>query len=256
MNNSFKKHLVDALQANKRADGRDCTTMRDITVETGVSKTAEGSARVKFGETEILAGVKLGIGSPFPDRPEEGAIMMNAELLPLSSPEFEPGPPGMKAIELARVVDRGIRESNAIDLKTLMIKKGEKVWLVQVDICTVNDNGNLLDAAALAVLAALKDTRFPVYEDDEINYKEKTDKGLELKHMPITVTVGKIGDVLLVDLLPEEEKNLDARLTVALTEDETICALQKGERQALTTEDISKMIDLASEKAKELRSKL
>ncbi len=255
-NNDFKKHLINSLKENIRGDGRKCDEFREVLVETGISSTAEGSARVKFGNTEVFAGVKLGIGAPFPDRPEEGAIMMNAELLPLSNPEFEAGPPGMQAIELARVVDRGIRESKAIDLKSLMITKGEKVWLVQVDICTINDEGNLMDASALAAIAALKDTRFPEYENDELNYKKKTDRTLELKKLPVTITVFKIGDAFLIDPAMDEEKHMDARLTVALTEDNTICALQKGGITSLSTDDVDKMIDLAMKKSKILSEKL
>ncbi|MFP4402926.1 MAG: exosome complex protein Rrp42 [Candidatus Woesearchaeota archaeon] len=253
MENELKKHILESLKQDIRVDGRKCNDLREIVVETDVSSTAEGSARVKIGTTEVMAGVKLGIGTPFPDRPDEGAIMMNVELLPLSSPEFESGPPGMQAIELARVVDRGIRESKAIDLKKLSIKKGEKCWIVQVDICSINDSGNLLDASALAVLAALKNTVFPKYENDEINYKEKSDKKLELNKVPITVTVFKLGDVFLVDPLPNEENNFDARLSVAMTEDNKICALQKGGFSPLVSDEIIKMIEIAEEKSKELR---
>ncbi|MBN2458533.1 exosome complex protein Rrp42 [Candidatus Woesearchaeota archaeon] len=253
MNNEFKNHIIQALDMNVRSDGRKLDEFREISVTTDVSKTAEGSAIVKVGDTVVIAGVKLDIGAPFPDRPDEGAIMVNVELLPLSNPDFEPGPPSIEAIELARVVDRGIRESRAIDVKKLAIKKGEKCWLAQIDICTINDAGSLLDASALATIAALKNTRFPAYENEEIDYKNKTDKTLELEKIPVSVTVFKIGKNYLVDPLKEEEKNYDARLTVALTEDNTLCALQKGGELPLTTDDISRMIDIASEKAAEIR---
>jgi len=52
--------------------------------------------------------------------------MTNLELLPLASPMFESGPPREDAVELARVVDRGIRESESIDLSKLCITPGEK----------------------------------------------------------------------------------------------------------------------------------
>jgi exosome complex component RRP42 len=253
MNNDFKKHLIHALEQNIRPDGRKLDEFREITVQTGISGTAEGSARVKMGDTEVLVGVKLEVGTPFPDRPDEGAIMVNVELLPLSSPEFEAGPPSIDAIELARVIDRGIRESKAVDLKKLCIKKGEKCWVVQIDVCTVNAAGNLFDAAALAAIIALKNTYFPKYENEELDYKHRTDKKLVLEKVPISITVIKIGKNYLVDPLSEEEKNLDSRLSVALTEDNTLCALQKGGSMPLKTEDISEMIDLASKKTIELR---
>jgi len=90
----------------------------------------------------VFAGVKLEIGTPYPDTPDEGGLMINTELIPLSNPEFESGPPGIQAIELSRVVDRGIRESKAIDMKKLCIEPKEKVWTVIVDIIPINDEGN------------------------------------------------------------------------------------------------------------------
>ncbi|MFO8015911.1 MAG: exosome complex protein Rrp42 [Candidatus Woesearchaeota archaeon] len=244
MNESLKKHLHDSLVKGLRHDKRGLDEYRKITVETGISKSAEGSARVKIGETEVLAGVKLSVGTPYPDRPDEGCLMVDAELLPLSSPDFEAGPPGIDDIELARVVDRGVREAKTIDMKKLCIEKGEKVWSVSIDICTVNDAGNLLDASALAAVAALKDTKLPKYDGVEIDYKEHTDEGLPLTKIPVAATVYKIGDSLLVDPLLEEEKVYDAKLTVTTTKDGIICALQKGGETPLTIESIRDMIDM------------
>jgi exosome complex component RRP42 len=128
--------------------------------------------------------------------------------------------------------------------------------MVVVDICTINAGGNLLDASALAGMAALIDARFPKYENEELDYKTRTDKRIELSKKPIAVTVYRVGPHFFVDPIVEEEKEIDARLTVTLTEDGTICALQKGGDQPLTTEDIGRMLEIATEKSKFLREKL
>lgn len=256
MSGEQKRHLISYLQKGIRFDGRSLEEFRKISVEYDISFTAEGSAKVKIGNTELIVGVKLLVGAPFPDTPDDGAIMVNAEFLPLSNPDFESGPPGISSIELARVVDRGIRESKTIDLKSLIIKKGEKCWIVSIDICTINDAGNLQDAAALGTLAALKMARFPEFDGVEIDYKKRTDRKIELANMPLSVTVYKVGDYFIVDPLAEEEKFVDCRLTVTTTEDGRICALQKGGNSPITIDDVSKMVDMALKKAKVLRSKL
>lgn len=254
MNQSLRNHIIELFKSDVRLDGRGLTDYREpITVECGVTKTAEGSARVMIGETEVIAGVKVEIGTPYPDQQDSGTMMVGAELLPLSNPEFESGPPGIEAIELARVVDRGIRESKSIDFKKLCIEVGEKIWILLIDICTINDAGNLLDASSLAAMAAIKDMKFPKYEDGKIDYQVKTDKGVEVEGTPIAVTVLKIGDKFIVDPVTEEEKAMDARLTVTTLEDGTLCALQKGGETPLTEEEINTMVDIASEKAKDLR---
>ncbi|MBI2653068.1 exosome complex protein Rrp42 [Candidatus Woesearchaeota archaeon] len=257
MYRELRSHIISLLNAGTRLDGRKPTEYRKpIEVEYGTLKTAEGSARVRIGETEVFVGVKMEVGEPYPDTPDEGTIIVGAELLPLSNPEFELGPPGIQAIELARVVDRGIRESKAIDFKKLCIEKGEKVWMVIIDICPINDAGNLFDASSLAALAALKDAKYPSFDGEKIDYKVKTDKKLLLEKMPIAVTVVKIGDKFIVDPDTEEEKAIDSRLTVSSIEDGTLCALQKGGDFPLTVEEIDKMLDIGIEKGKELRKRL
>lgn len=257
MYRELRSHIISLLNSNTRLDGRKLTEYRKpIEIGQDVVKTAEGSARVRIGETDVIVGVKMDVGEPYPDIPDEGTIIVGAELLPLSNPEFELGPPGIQAIELARVVDRGIRESKAIDFKKLCIEAGKKVWIIIIDICPLNDAGNLFDASSLAALAALKDAKYPVFDGEKVDYKEKTDKKLPLEKLPIAVTVVKIGDKFIVDPDTEEEKAIDARLTVSSTENDTLCALQKGGDFPLTFDDIDKMLDIGVEKGKELRGYL
>ena len=251
-----KDYLISLLSKGKRPDERNALDYRQIKIEYGATKTAEGSARVMIGDTHVIVGVKVEIGKPYPDSPDQGTIMVGAELIPLSNPDFEPGPPTIQAIEIARVVDRGIRESKAIDFRKLCIREGEKAWIIMIDIVTINDAGNLIDASALAALAALKDMRFPSLDGEKINYKEKTDEGLSLEQMPIAVTVYKVGDHFIVDPEREEEAAADARLTVSVMENGELCALQKGGNEPLTQDDIGNMIDIAIEKSAVLREEL
>ena len=130
----------------------------------------------------------------------------------------------------------------------------EKVWIINVDICSINDAGNLFDASSLAALAALKDTRLPALsEDNVVEYKTRTKTPLPLSKEPIEVTVYKIGDKFVIDPITDEEKVIDARLTVCCTKEGKICALQKGGDASLTAEDVLKMVDIALLKSKELR---
>jgi len=256
MNKEIKKHIEETIAKGVRFDGRMPDQYRPISVAFGVTKNAEGSSRVKIGETDVIVGIKMSIEKPFPDRPDEGTMAVNVELLPLSNPEFESGPPGIQAIELARVVDRGIRESKTIEVKSLCVEKGAKAWSILIDICPVNDAGNLFDASSLGTIAALHNTRFPKYDGVEIDYKERTEKQLPLRIVPVSVTVCKIGAHLIIDPTIEEEQFIDSRLTVCATEDGKICALQKGGNAPLTLDDISQMVDLGLLKIKELRHKL
>ncbi len=254
-----KESIIQLATQGKRLDNRAMDEYRKpILVETGISWTAEGSAKVQIGDTIVMAGVKLNLDKPYNDTPDEGGISINVELLPLSSPEYESGPPGIEAVELARVIDRGIREAKAIDLKKLCIKPGEKAWFVVIDVITINAAGNLFDAAGMAALAALKAARFPVVnpETGAIDYHQRTDFPLPLVKEPLPVTVYKINGQLVVDPTREEEKAYEARLTVASDDDGTISAMQKGGEAPLSVDEISRIIDLAVEKASFLRKEL
>jgi exosome complex component RRP42 len=156
MNRNIKEHVRNSLKKGVRLDGRKPLEVRPIIVETGFISTAEGSARIKFGDADVIAGVKMAIEKPFPDTPEDGVLMVNSELLPISNPDFESGPPSNASIETARVIDRGIRESKTLDTKHLCIEKGEKVWTIAIDIVPINYDGNLVDMGGLAAMIALR----------------------------------------------------------------------------------------------------
>ena len=244
---------------SKRLDQRKLTEYRQpITVETNISWTAEGSAKVQLGETIVIAGVKLSLEKPYADPADQGGISINVELLPLSNPQYEPGPPGIKAVELARVVDRGIRESKALDLKKLCLKPGEKAWFLTIDVMTINDAGNLFDVAGMAALAALKSAFFPTVDEKTgvIDYKKKTNTPLPLTKEPLPVTVYKVNGQMMIDPTLDEEKAYNARLTVASGKEGLVYALQKGGVQPLSTEEIAQMVELAVEKAAFLRGEL
>lgn len=251
------KQIEALLEKGKRLDERGLLDTREIKIEQGIIEKAEGSARVYLGKTEVLVGVKVETGEPFPDTPNEGVMTVNAELVPLASPNFEPGPPDENSIELARVVDRGIRESHAIDTTKLCIEEGKKVFVVFVDVYVLNHDGNLIDASAIAAMAALMNTKMPNYEvkDGELKIKQGYTP-LPMKSHPVTVTVAKINNKLLVDPWLEEESVMDSRITFATNEDGNICAIQKGGSSYFTPQQILEASKIALEKAAEIRKKL
>jgi exosome complex component RRP42 len=252
-----QKQIVQSIAKGKRLDGRGLTDYREIKVEQGIIERAEGSARVLLGKTEVLVGTKIEIGEPFSDTPNEGVLTVNAELVPLASSTFEPGPPDENSIEIARVVDRGIRESKAIDVEKLCIEPGKKVFVVFVDVYVLNHDGNLIDASALAAMAALLNTKMPSYEIEKGEVKIKQDYNeLPMKRHPITVTFAKINGKLVVDPWLEEEQIMDARLSMAIDDDDNICAIQKGGSGYFSPEQVLEAAKIAREKAEELRKKL
>ncbi len=245
-------YALELIQKGKRMDGRKFADFRPIEIIRDAIGTAEGSARVKIGETEVISGVKIAIGTPFPDTPNKGILVVNTEFTPLASPEFESGPPSENAVELSRIVDRGIRESETVELEKLCLVEGQKVFSIFVDIHIINHDGNLQDAAALASIAALKSARLPKLENDKI-VRGEYDKPLPVAFTPVNVTVAKVGENFILDPNYEEEKILDSKLSISVRDDDRICALQKQGRKEIKFEDVERMLDMAIEKSRELR---
>ncbi len=260
--NLQKERIIEYLKEGKRLDGRKAEEYRDIEVELGLSKNAEGSCKVKVGDTEVWCGVKLGATEPYPDSQDEGTFMTTAELSPMASEDFELGPPRINSIELARIIDRGIRESGFIDFKKLCIKEGEKVWQVFLDIYAVNDAGNLLDVAGLAALIALGNAKMPVYNEEEGKIEKELSKDslpLNKEAMAFSMTFHKIGDALVADVSREEEKTSSYRLTIAVADNKgkpRITAMQKGKEGPISEEDMENVLKLVEDKWKEMFPKI
>ncbi|MCX8176029.1 MAG: exosome complex protein Rrp42 [Candidatus Bathyarchaeota archaeon] len=252
-----ENQIIKLLSSGKRLDGRGLLDYRDVKVDVGVIDKAEGSAMVSLGNTKVLVGVKVETGKPYPDLPNQGALTVNAEFVPLAHRYFEPGPPDENSIELARVVDRGIRGSGSIDLKKLTIIEGNVVYVVFVDIYILNHDGNLTDASALATITALINSRVPVYKVSG-NEIKKVDEyfPMPIVAYPITVTVAKISDNIIVDPTLDEETISTAKLTVALTENGNICAMQKSGIGTFTIEESINVQKIAREKSYEIRAKI
>jgi len=244
------KRITSLLKENKRLDGRKPFEYRDIHVETGLSINAEGTARVRIGKTEVIVGIKMDTQEPYTDHEDEGTMVCGMEFSPASGSRYESGPPQMDSIEVARVVDRGLRESRFIDWKKLCIKEGEKVWSIMIDIYCINDDGNAMDAASIGAVAALKMAKFPKYDEEkeEVLHGEISDKPLPLtEHVPFAMTFHKIGNKIIADPTRQEEDSAEARITLAVSsankKEKMINAMQKGGITSITSEEMEKIIE-------------
>ena len=243
-------HILELARSGRRLDGRAPDEYRAVRVEPGFVATADGSALARIGDTAVLAGIKLEPGKPFADTPNAGVLTTNAELIPLSSPTFEPGPPHPRAIEVSRVVDRAIRAAETIDLKKLCVTPGEKCWTCFVDLHVLDHSGNIIDTASLAALTALAhatmpNTRFGIGE---------ADLPLAVDHFPVECTFTRLGDTVVVDPTFDEERAGQGRVTVATDEIGNVVAMQKGLVGAFSPDDIRSIAERAFKHGDVLRA--
>ncbi|GJP86246.1 hypothetical protein CLOP_g16291 [Closterium sp. NIES-67] len=227
--------ILAAVREEQRVDGRKPFDYRSWDVSFGRD---EGTAEVQLGNTRVLASVSAALTLPFPDRPNEGSLAVFTELAPMADPRFVPGRPGEEAIELGRIIDRGLRESHAVDTESLCVVAGRAAWALRLDVRVMDNDGNLVDACCLAAVAALLAFRRPevtVGGDDGMQVvvhptHERDPVPLTVHNLPLAVTFAFFndGNDVVMDPSFKEEAAQAGRCTVLVNAVGDVCSVQKG----------------------------
>ena len=253
-----RKYIKNNLKKEERVDGRGLWDFREFNIKSDVIASAEGSADVLLGDTRIITGLKYDVGTPFPDLPDEGVCTVMAELPPLASPLFERGPPDEQSIELARVVDRGIRHADCIQTKKLCIQEKEAVYILFVDMYVINHSGNLIDAGGVSALTTLISAQIPegiwTEKGPEWSGKYLTGKDL-VNELPFIITYGKIDDIIFVDPNLPEELVSDGRISISVTES-NITSIQKSGAATFSYDEVQMLAKKSIEIGRGLRKDL
>ncbi len=147
-------------------------------------------------------------------------------------------------------MDRGIRESESIDLTKLCITEGEKVWIIFVDIHVLNNGGNIIDAASMGAIAALLTTTIPA-----ARHGLGEDTPLPVRDIPLAVTTIEFGGEMMLDPSLDEEKIASTSLIVATNTDGSISGMQKTGAEPLMIDQVMRVIGMAQTAASEIRKK-
>ncbi|MFX1556052.1 MAG: exosome complex protein Rrp42 [Promethearchaeota archaeon] len=253
-----KNYIIHNLKKEERIDGRGLWEYRKWKIDHDLIASAEGSADVQLGDTRVITGLKYEVGEPFPDIPDEGVCTIMAELLPLASPLFERGPPDEQSIELARVVDRGIRHADCVQTKKLCIKENEAVYILFVDIYVINYAGNLIDAGGISALVSLISSHLPEGKlvDGNLEWTGKYLTGETIvKELPLVLTYGKIEDTIFLDPNLPEELICEGKISISVTENK-ITSIQKSGPATFSVDEIKMLCQKSMEIGKKIRKDL
>ncbi|XP_024986860.1 exosome complex component RRP45A-like isoform X2 [Cynara cardunculus var. scolymus] len=255
-----KKFIESALLSDIRVDGRRPFDYRNLTI------SEDGSSEVQLGHTQVIGFVSAQLIQPYRDRPTEGTFAIYIEFSPMADPSFEAGRPGETAVELGQIVDRGLRESRAIDTESLCVVAGKLVWSIRIDLHIIDNGGNLVDAANIAALAALSTFRRPECtfggEDGQEVIVNPPDLWeplpLIIHHLPVAVTFGFIGkeNNVVIDPTHYEEAVMGGSMTATLNTNGDICAIQKAGGDGVLQSVIMQCLRIASVKAGDITSKI
>ncbi|KAL9431862.1 hypothetical protein AB3S75_026961 [Citrus x aurantiifolia] len=258
-----KKFIKTALTSGIRIDGRNPYEYRKLSIKFG---REDGSSEVQLGQTHVMGFVTGQLVQPYRDRPNEGTLSIYTEFSLMADPSFEPGRPGEFAVELGRIVDRGLRESRAVDTESLCVLAGKLVWAIRIDLHILDNGGNLVDAANIAALAALLMYRRPECSlggEDGLEVivhppEEREPLPLIIHHLPIAVTFGFFSSesLIVIDPTHHEEAVMAGRMTATLNANGDVCAIQKPGGEGVLQSVIMQCLRLSSRMAGDMTKKI
>ncbi|XP_022743715.1 exosome complex component RRP45A-like [Durio zibethinus] len=258
-----KNFIKTALLSEIRIDGRKPFEFRNFIINFG---REDGLTEVQLGQTRVMAIVTAKLVQPYQDRPNEGTLSIYTEFSPMADPSFEIGRPGESAIELGRIIDRGLRESKAVDTESLCIIAGKLVWALRIDLHILDNGGNLVDAANIAALAALMTFRRPECSLGGEDGQEVTIHPPEMReplplivhHLPIAITFGFFIDesIMVIDPTHNEEAVMAGRMIATVNANGDICAIQKAGGEGVSQRVIMRCLKLATTKAVDITKQI
>ncbi|KAI8106870.1 hypothetical protein M9434_001524 [Picochlorum sp. BPE23] len=259
-NNLEKEFVLEGLKLRHRTDGRGLFACRPLEFEFG---TKDAYCIARLGGSVAYASVIAELDQPMGGRPSEGTIKFNVDIARAQySTLFKNKDPvrvNHYMIELGRFIERSFRESKAIDLESLCVQAGRRVWHLQVDLKILNDDGNIPDVLGYAALGVLRVYRRPdVSIDSSVpgglvvhSLDDREGVPLTLHHFPVCLTFASFdeGDVIVVDPSSLEESTCDGRLTISVTPQGELCAVQKAQGYGMSQTDVMQCIQAGIELA-------
>ncbi|KAL7293866.1 hypothetical protein TKK_0012920 [Trichogramma kaykai] len=252
-----KNFVNKAILADTRLDGRTLLEPRPLKINFGAKW---GSCLVSLGQTRATAQVSCDIQTPKAARPNEGMLYVSVNLSPLAAEHFDGSRSSEATAVINRILEKCLKESKCVDLESLCIVADKKVWNIRVDITIINHDGNLIDCAAIAALAALMHFHRPdvTSTGEEVivhSFIEKDPLPLTLYHHPICISfITFENGKTVVDPSYLEERVGTAIFTLTLNSHREVCSLYFDymENTALVADVIPSVSTFAANYAYEL----
>jgi ribonuclease PH len=228
-----------------RTNGRGDDQLRPISLETDVSKHAEGSCLARFGDTHVLCTASVEDRVP-PHVYGTGAGWVTAEygMLPRSTSErmareAARGKQGGRTLEIQRLIGRALRA--AMDLREL----GARTLTVDCDV--LQADGGTRTAAITGGFVALARAVRALRVQGVV-------KGDPVKRQVAAVSVGILDGVVRLDLDYEEDSAAEVDMNVVATGEGELVEVQgTAEGKAFRREQLDRMIDGALRGIAQLR---
>jgi ribonuclease PH len=191
-----------------RTDKRQPDEMRPVEIVTGYLVTAEGSALIKVGHTQVLCAASVeDTVPPFLRNSGKGWVTAEYAMLPRATGKRTPrevtkGHPSGRTQEIQRLIGRSMRA--VVDMGAL----GERTIFLDCDV--IQADGGTRTASITGAFVALALALKTLVE-------HKVLKTSPLRDHVAATSVGLVGGVPMLDLCYEEDSRADVDMNVVLT---------------------------------------
>ncbi|KAJ6227893.1 exosome complex component rrp43 [Anaeramoeba flamelloides] len=248
-----KEFFQKFFEKGVRPDNRKLNTFRKPKILKGHINSAIGSSTVRLGNTSVVSGIQAEVVVPDLNKPKMGKIQVNVELTDLSSSKHSTERVNERSAAISEYIESTLINTGTINLEELCIQESEKVWMIYLDIYTLNCDGNVLDACIISALAALQNTTLdPVIIVGENEESKEIQKEIILHNLPIPSSFGFFEDYILADPTADEEEIINSKLTIILGKNnkKSICDIYKTGSYPISRKTISTCIELAKNRSK------
>lgn len=210
----------------KRLDGRSPGDLRPLKIEAAILKNAAGSAYLEWGSNKVLAAV-YGPREALPKHtsdPEKAVIKCRYQMAPFSSlEEHGRAGPNRRAIEISKVT-REVFEN-------VIIRENFPGSEISIFIEVLQSDGGTRAAGVTAAAVALATS------------------GIPMTDIPYAVSVGKIGETLVLDMNKIEDNYSDADLPMAISprQDKLLLLQMDGN---MTKDEVARALSMGKEAGK------
>jgi len=218
--------------------------LRKVSIKPGVLKYAEGSCLIKMGNTQVLCSASvLDSVPPFLRETGQGWITAEYALLPRSTQtrtERERARSGLKGRtqEIQRMIGRSLRA--VVDLEKL----GSRTIIIDCDVIQA-DGGTRCASITGGFVALVLAVQWLL--------KKKLIEENPIREYLSAVSVGKVGEKLVLDLDYEEDSQAEVDFNVVMTESGRFVEIQgTAEHSPFGRQELDKMLRLAEKGIREL----
>ena len=220
-----------------RPDQRGATEMRPVEIVPNFISSAEGSALIRLGETQVICTASVDDGvPPFQKGSGRGWITSEYAMIPRATNSRTPrestrGRQSGRTMEIQRLIGRSLRA--VIDLEAL----GERTVWVDCDVIRADGGTRTASITGSMVALGLAVQKLQAQRSLKVN---------PLKDYLAAISVGIVGEELLLDLNYAEDSSADVDMNVVMTGAGRLVETQAtAEGRTFNVEDLNRLIELA-----------